>query len=59
MKKFRFAVRNWKSDTAKLFWFYKDFPSAYFADRYAMRISFNNPKSSYFVIPMFGEETTQ
>lgn len=56
MKLYKFAIHNWKSDTARPFWFYKQFPSAYYADRYAMRISFQTPGSPYHVIFCAGEE---
>lgn len=55
MKKYKFAVKNWKNDYAIPFWFYKEFPSAYYADRYAMRISFQKKNSPYMVIPQFEE----
>lgn len=55
-KTYKFAVHNWKSDTARPFWFYKKFPSVYYADRYAMRITFQKPGSPYHVIFCAGEE---
>ena len=55
MKLFKFAVHNWKSDLNFPFWFYKEFPSAYEATKWADRITFN-PKSQYHVIACYGEE---
>lgn len=49
MKTYRFAVSNWKNPLPSAFWFYKQFPSAYEADQYAMRISFRKPNSMYLV----------
>lgn len=48
MKKYKFGVRNWKNDLPA-FWFYKSFPSAYYADNYAIRISFKKKNSMYIV----------
>lgn len=48
-KTYKFGVKNWKSDTALPFWVYKEFPSAYDADRWAMRISFSAKNSPYMV----------
>lgn len=56
MKLYKFAVVNWKSDTARPFWLYKRFHSAYYADQYAMRISFQKRISPYMVIFCAGEE---
>lgn len=56
MKLYKFAVHNWKNDMPA-FWVYKRFPSAYDADRWAMRISFKKPDSMYHVIFRAGEET--
>ena len=58
MKKYKFAVKNWKNDYASPFWFYKSFPSAYLADRYAMRVTFEKKNSPYMVIFCAGEEIT-
>ena len=55
MKKYKFAVHNWKNDFPA-FWFYKAFPSAYYADLYAMRVSFRKKNSNYHVIFCAGEE---
>lgn len=55
-KKFKFGAKNWKSDVGRTFYFYKTFPSAYYADRYATRISLLNVKSQYTVWCIFGEE---
>lgn len=57
MKKYKFAVKNWKNDTATPFWFFKTFRSAYDADRYAMRVSFCR-NSPYIVIFCAGEEVS-
>ena len=56
MKLYKFGVKNWKNDYAIPFWFWKAFPSAYAADRYAMRITFSNKKSMYMLWLMPGEE---
>lgn len=48
MKAYRFAVHN-INNPYSAFWFYKKFPSAYEADRYAMRISFYKKNSQYLV----------
>lgn len=53
---YKFAVRNWKNDFSAPFWFYKEFPSAYLADRYAMRLTFKKQNSPYMVIFQAGEE---
>ena len=58
MKKYKFAVHNWKNDFPA-FWFYKSFPSAYYADLYAMRISFRKKSSNYHIIFCAGEEETK
>ena len=50
MKTYRFAVHNWKNPLHTAFWVYKDFPSAYYADQWAMRISFRKPNSMYMVV---------
>lgn len=56
MKTYKFGVKNWKNDLPA-FWFYKRFPSAYLADRYAMRVSFEKGgKSPYMVWLVPGEE---
>lgn len=57
MKKYKFAVKNWKNDLPG-FWFYKSFPSAYYADRYAMRISFQKKNSMYMISFCAGEEVS-
>ena len=49
MKTYRFAVSNWKNPQWSGFWVYKQFPSAYAADRWAMRISFQKKNSMYLV----------
>ena len=49
MPTYTLGVRNWKSDNAKTFFIRKQFPSAYLADRYAMRISFEIPQSQYLM----------
>ena len=54
MKTYKFGVNNWKNDLPP-FWFYKSFPSAYAADRYAMRVSFKRG-SAYMVWLVPGEE---
>ena len=48
MKTYRFAVSNINNGFPG-FWFYKQFPSAYYADLYAMRISFKKKNSMYIV----------
>ena len=53
-KRYKFSVNNWKS--GKSFWFYKDFPSACCADRWAMKISFSYKNSPYMISACFGEE---
>lgn len=56
MKKYKFGVKNWKNDLPA-FWLWKSFPSAYLADRYAMRVSFGKQgKSMYMVWLIPGEE---
>lgn len=50
MKLYTFAVHNWKSDISKPFWLYKRFPSAYAADRWAVRLSYKVKGSPYMVI---------
>ena len=56
MKWYKFGVNNWKNDLPA-FWFYKRFPSAYLADRYAMRVSFGKGgKSMYHVWLIHDEE---
>lgn len=56
MKTYKFGVKNWKNDLPA-FWFYKRFPSAHLADRYAMRVSFEKGgKSPYMVWLVPGEE---
>lgn len=49
MPLYKFGVKNWKSDYNNPFWFYKEFPSAYLADRYAMRITFQAKNSPYLM----------
>ena len=49
MKLYKFAVHNWKNDFGA-FWVYKKFPSAYLADRWAMKISFGIKNSPYMVV---------
>ena len=49
MKTYRFAVHNLKNPLPSAFWFYKQFHSAYEADRWAMRISFQKKNSMYLV----------
>ena len=49
MKKYRFAVHNWKCDLPIAFWIVKPFPSAYYAYSWADRISFKK-KSMYIVV---------
>lgn len=39
MKTYLFAIHNWKSGN-KPFWYRKRFPSAYAADRWAMKMTF-------------------
>ena len=56
MKMYKFAVINWKNDMAFPFWVYKQFPSAYYADQWAMRITFKKRNSMYNVIFCAGEE---
>lgn len=53
MKLYKFAAHNWKSGHP--FWVYKRFPSAYAADRWACRISFDLRNSPY-LIALYGEE---
>ena len=56
MKTYKFGVKNWKNDLPA-FWFYKQFPSAYLADRYAMRVTFEKGgKSQYMVWLVPSEE---
>lgn len=55
MKKYKFAVHNCRNNSTA-FWFYKSFPSAYYADRYAMRVSFGKKTSNYIVAFCAGEE---
>lgn len=58
MKKYKFGVKNWKNDLPA-FWLWKSFPSAYLADRYAMRVSFGKQgKSMYMVWLIPGEEVS-
>ena len=56
MKLYKFAISNWKSGSAKSFWYYKAFPSAYLADRWATKITFQLKGSPYMVIGYYGEE---
>ena len=55
MKTYKFGVKNWKNDLPG-FWMYKKFPSAYAADRWATRISFEKKNSSYMVWLIPGAE---
>ena len=56
MKLYKFGVNNWKNDLPG-FWMWKRFPSAYAADRWAMRVSFGKQgKSMYMVWLIPGEE---
>ena len=56
MKTYKFGVKNWKNDLPA-FWLYKRFPSAYLADRYAMRVTFEKGgRSPYMVWLVPGEE---
>lgn len=57
MKTYKFAVSNWKNPVWSGFWVYKRFPSAYEADRWAMRITFKKRNSMYNVIFCAGDET--
>ena len=52
---YKFKARNWKNDDAIPFHFYRQFPSEYLADRYAMRVSFAR-NSPYTVVFQPGEE---
>lgn len=54
-KTYKFAVNNWKNDLPG-FWFYKRFPSAYEADKWAMRVTFKKPNSMYHIVFCAGEE---
>ena len=56
MKTYKFAVVNWKNDMAFPFWVYKQFHSAYYADKWAMRITFKKRNNMYNVILCAGEE---
>lgn len=56
MKTYKFGVKNWKCDTAEPFWFYKKFPSAYYADRWAMKMTFGIKGSPYMVWLIPGAE---
>lgn len=56
MKTYKFAVSNWKNPVWSGFWFYKRFPSAYEADRWAMRITFGKKNSMYNVVFCAGQE---
>lgn len=53
MKKYRFAVHNWKSDLPIAFWIVKPFTSAYYAYSWADRISFK--KTSMYIVVCEGE----
>lgn len=58
MKTYKFKAWNWRNGffggyKAPVFYFEKQFPSAYYADRYASRLNLKGP---YTVIPLFGEE---
>lgn len=57
MKLYKFAVKNWKSDINRPFYIRKAFPSAYSADRWAIRITYETKGSQYLVILRAGEET--
>lgn len=54
-KSYKFGIHNWKSGN-KGFWFYKRFPSAYMADRWATKISFEKKDSNYMIWLCPGEE---
>lgn len=56
MKLYKFAVSNVKNPVHSAFWFYKAFPSAYYADQWATRITFKKRNSMYNVIFRAGEE---
>lgn len=52
MKTYRFAVHNMTSGNS--FWFYKKFSSAYYADRWAMNMTFRNKNNRHYnIIPTF------
>ena len=55
MKLYKFAVHNWKNDFPG-FWFYKAFPSAYYADQWASRITFKKKNSMYHIVFWTEEE---
>ena len=48
-KPYKFGAKNWKSDVGRTFYFYKLFPSAYLADRYATRLMFDVKNCPYNV----------
>lgn len=50
-----FACHNWKSGLPA-FYVKKTFPSVYYADLYAMRISFKKKKSPYLIVLLSGME---
>ena len=52
MKTYKFAVHNMTSGNS--FWFYKKFSSAYYADRWAMNMTFSNKNNHHYnIIPTF------
>lgn len=55
-KTYTFAVHNWKSDITRSFWIRKAFPSAYLADRWATRMTFQKKGSPYMVVLIPGME---
>jgi hypothetical protein len=55
MKEYVFGYYNWK-EYGPTKYFKKQFRSAYYADRYAMRISFQAKNSPYMVFLIPGEE---
>ena len=56
MKTYVFGAKNWKNDYGMPFWFHKKFPSAYLADRWAMKITFSTRNSPYMVWLVPGKE---
>lgn len=56
MKLYKFGAVNWKAD-GRPFWIRKRFPSAYAADRWAMRVTFSAKNSPYMVWLIPGAET--
>lgn len=55
MKRYKFKATNWKNIYSKSFFFYRAFPSAYWADYWASRF-IRNPLSPYIVTLQAGEE---